>query len=170
MVLTEVDTRVNKGPESVGVTVVIVSDTATDRDTASGLAICESLSRAGHRVMGRTVVKHDVQAIRAVLRELVETREVQAVVIIGGTGLCRREATLEAVEPFQEKTIPGFGELLRMHSYTELGSVAMTLRATAFASEGKVVFCLPDLEPAARLAVDRLIAPDLGRLVREANG
>jgi len=147
----------------------MVSHAASDKDTASGSAICQGLSRAGHRVIERKVVEHDVEAIRAVLRELVETREVQAVVMSGGTGLSRRDVTLEAAEPFQEKTIPGFGELFRTHSYNELGSMALAFRVIAFASEGKVVFCIPDQEHAARIAVEKLIGPELGRLVREAN-
>jgi molybdenum cofactor biosynthesis protein B len=114
------------------------------------------------------IVKDEVEAIQKALRELIEDSGVQAVVMNGGTGIARRDVTPEAITPFQEKSIPGFGELFRALSYTEVGSAAMMSRASAFVTEGKIVFCLPGSEKAVRLAVEKLIAPELEHMVWEA--
>jgi molybdenum cofactor biosynthesis protein B len=99
---------------------------------------------------------------------MVEDPDVQAIVINGGTGVSMRDLTLEAVAPFEEKILPGFGELFRMLSFEEIGSAAFMSRAVAFVTEGKAVFCLPGSEKAVRLAMTKLIAPELGHLVWEA--
>lgn len=157
-----------KAPKSVNVAVVTVSDTRTEMDDYSGKAIDEVLSASGHKVLRRIIIKDDVHEIQRVLRELIEDGEVQAVVVNGGTGIAKRDVTLEAVAEFQERPVPGFGELFRMLSYQEIGSAAVLSRATAFVTEGKVVFCLPGSEKAVRLATGKLIAPELGHMVWEA--
>ncbi len=158
----------SKAPKSVRVAVITVSDTRTDADDSSGRAIEELLKGSGHQVVRRTIVKDDVQEIQKALRELIEDEQVQAVITNGGTGVARRDVTLEAVTTFQEKPVPGFGELFRALSYEEIGSAAFMSRAAAFVTEGKVVFCLPGSEKAVRLAVAKLIAPELGHVVWEA--
>jgi molybdenum cofactor biosynthesis protein B len=157
-----------RAPKTVGLAVITVSDTRTETDDLSGKAITDTMAKAGHRVLRRMIVKDEVQEIQKALRELIEDDAVQAVVMSGGTGIARRDVTLEAIMPFQEKSIPGFGELFRVLSYNEVGSAAMISRASAFVTEGKVVFCLPGSEKAVRLAVERLIAPELGHMVWEA--
>ena len=157
-----------RAPKTVGLAVITVSDTRTETDDLSGKAITDTMAKAGHRVLRRIIVKDEVQEIQKALRELIEDAAVQAVVMSGGTGIARRDVTLEAIMPFQEKSIPGFGELFRVLSYNEVGSAAMISRASAFVTEGKVVFCLPGSEKAVRLAVERLIAPELGHMVWEA--
>ncbi|MFY9606097.1 MAG: molybdenum cofactor biosynthesis protein B [Thermoplasmata archaeon] len=157
-----------RAPKTVGLAVITVSDTRTETDDLSGKAITDTMAKAGHRVLRRIIVKDEVQEIQKALRELIEDDAVQAVVMSGGTGIARRDVTLEAIMPFQEKSIPGFGELFRVLSYNEVGSAAMISRASAFVTEGKVVFCLPGSEKAVRLAVERLIAPELGHMVWEA--
>jgi len=154
-------------PKTVRLAVITVSDTRTETDDLSGKAITDTMAKAGHKVLRRIIVKDEVQEIQKALRELIEDDAVQAVVMNGGTGIARRDVTLEAIEPFQEKSIPGFGELFRALSYDEVGSAAMISRAAAFVTEGKVVFCLPGSEKAVRLAVERLIAPELGHMVWE---
>jgi len=158
-----------KAPKSVKFAVITVSDTRTASDDLSGKAIVELLEQKGHKPRRKTIVKDDVQEIQRALRELIEDDSVQAVIINGGTGVARRDVTLEAVAHFEEKSIPGFGELFRALSYGEIGSAAMMSRTKAFVSEQKVVFCLPGSEKAVRLAVANLIAPELGHLVWEAN-
>jgi len=155
-------------PKTVRLAVITVSDTRTETDDLSGKAITDTMVKAGHNVLRRIVVKDEVQEIQKALRELIEDDSVQAVVMNGGTGIAKRDVTLEAIEPFQEKSIPGFGELFRVLSYDKIGSAAMISRALAFVTEGKVVFCLPGSEKAVRLAVERLIAPELGHMVWEA--
>lgn len=163
-----VDEHRSKAPKIVTVAIVTVSDTRTEADDHSGNAIAELLRAAGHRVGRRSLVKDEVQDIQRVLREAIEDSEVDAVIVNGGTGIARRDVSLEAVSAFQEKAIPGFGELFRALSFEEIGSAAMMSRAAAFVTEGKLVFCLPGSEKAVRLAMSRLIVPELGHAVWEA--
>ena len=163
-----VDEHRSKAPKSVTVAIVTVSDTRIVSDDFSGNAIADLLRTAGHKVGRRSLVKDEVQEIQKVLREAIEDAGIDAVIINGGTGIARRDVTLEAVSAFQEKAIPGFGELFRALSYEEIGGAAMMSRAAAFVTEGKLVFCLPGLEKAVRLAVSKLIVPELGHAVWEA--
>ena len=103
------------------------------------------------------------------MRDFIEDSSVQAIIVNGGTGVAKADVTLEAVAHFEEKQLPGFGELFRTLSHQEIGSAAMMSRASAFVSEGKPVFCIPGSEKAVRLAVTKLIEPELGHLVWEAN-
>lgn len=163
-----VDDHREKAPKSVTLAIITVSDTRTEEDDYSGKAIAEIMVNAGHRVSSRKIVKDEVGEIQGALRELVEDDNVQAVIINGGTGIAKRDVTLEAVTDFEEKSIPGFGELFRALSYPEIGSAAMMSRAAAIVTEGKIVFCLPGSEKAVRLATTKLIAPELGHLIWEA--
>jgi len=163
-----VDEHRGKAPKSVTVAIITVSDTRTENDDYSGKAIADIMTDSGHEVARRKIVKDDVREIQSALRELLEDEEVQAVIINGGTGIAKRDVTLEAIAHFEEKSIPGFGELFRALSYGEIGSAAMMSRAAAIVTEGKIVFCLPGSEKAVRLATTNLIAPELGHLVWEA--
>lgn len=164
-----VDEHRSKSPKSVHFAVLTVSSTRTDIDDYSGKAIIGLLEAEGHKLARKMIVKDDIQEIQGALRDFVEDGEVQVVVVNGGTGVAKADVTLEAVAHFEEKQLPGFGELFRALSYQEIGSAAMMSRASAFVSEGKPVFCIPGSEKAVRLAVAKLIAPELGHLVWEAN-
>jgi len=163
-----VDDHRQKAPKCVRLAIITVSDTRTEKDDFSGMAIAEIMVEAGHEVVRKIMTRDDAGEIQKALRELVEDESVQAVILNGGTGIARRDVTMEAIKHFQEKTMPGFGELFRMLSYQEIGSAAMISRAAAFVSERKVVFCLPGSEKAVRLACSKLVAPELGHLVWEA--
>lgn len=163
-----VDDHRQKVPKCVRLAIITVSDTRTEKDDFSGMAIAEIMVGAGHEVVRKIMTKDDAGEIQKALRELIEDESVQAVILNGGTGIARRDVTMEAIQHFQEKTMPGFGELFRMLSYQEIGSAAMISRAAAFVSERKVVFCLPGSEKAVRLACSKLVAPELGHLVWEA--
>jgi len=144
-----------------------VSDTRTESNDTSGRTIEDIAKDYGHKVLKRIIVKDEIEQIQKALREFIEDPKVSAIVTNGGTGVAKRDVTLEAIEHFQEKTIPGFGELFRSLSYEEVGSAAMMSRAVAFVTEGKVVFCLPGSEKAVRLACTKLIMPELGHLIWE---
>ena len=95
------------------------------------------------------------------------TRTRQAVITTGGTGITSRDSTYEAIARLFEKSLAGFGELFRSLSYLEIGSAAMLSRATAGIARGTALFLLPGSEPAVRLAMTRLIVPELGHIMRE---
>ncbi len=163
------DEHRHKAPKSVGFGVITVSDTRTEKDDLSGNAIVETMTSAGHTFVRKVIVKDEVGQIQKALREMLEDAAMSAVIIDGGTGVSKRDVTLEAALDFEEKALPGFGELFRVLSFEEVGSAAMMSRATAFVTEGKVVFCLPGSERAVRLAITRLVAPEVAHMVWEAN-
>jgi molybdenum cofactor biosynthesis protein B len=157
-----------KAAKKVVCAVITVSDTRTKETDGSGAAITESLKSHGHDVKRYSIVKDDIPIIQKALREAMEDKSVQAVILNGGTGVTSRDSTIEAIEDFKEKELPGFGELFRSLSYQEIGAAAMLSRAVAFVSEGKIVFALPGSTAAVKLATEKLIAGELGHIISEA--
>ena len=153
-------------PTQVSTFVVTCSDTRTVETDESGKAILRLLEGAGHPIAGRRLIRDDANAIRQVLDEAQQTGA-RAVIFTGGTGIARRDCTIETLRPLFEKELPGFGELFRALSFQEIGSAAMMSRATAGTLKGMIVFALPGSANAMQLAVSRLILPELGHAVRE---
>ena len=151
-------------PASVRCFVLTISDTRTPATDASGDAIARALESAGHVVDGRRIVKDDPDAVRAAVQDALAA---DVVITTGGTGLASRDGTYEALSAIFDKTIDGCGELFRMLSYEQVGSAAMLSRACAGAIGHTAVFALPGAENAVRLAVDKLILPEIGHVVRE---
>ena len=145
-----------------------MSDTRTPETDTSGRAIAALLEQAGHTVVGRRILRDEPAGVTALLRELLELDDVQAIVSTGGTGISRRDSTYEAVARLFEKELPGFGELFRMLSFQEIGPAAMLSRATAGLAAGRIIVLLPGSEHAVRLGMERLVLPELGHLVSEA--
>ena len=148
--------------------VITVSDTRTPETDTGGDLVARLLADAGHEVMEREIVKDEPEAIGAGLRQALERRGVGAVVLTGGTGVAPRDVTPESVEPLLERVVPGFGELFRMLSYEEIGSAALLSRALAGIARGVVVFVVPGSRGAVRLAMEKLILPEIGHLAAEA--
>lgn len=155
-------------PARVGCYVITVSDTRTEDTDTGGRAIVELLSAAGHEIVGRMILKDDAEQLRDAIGRQLANPDVQAIITTGGTGITTRDSTYEAVTAMLWKRLDGFGELFRMLSYQEIGAAAMLSRAVAGTIAGRVVVSLPGSEAAVRLAVEKLIAPELGHLVREA--
>ena len=145
--------------------VLTISDTRTEANDASGDAIAALLSGAGHVVVGRRIVRDDPPAVR----DVVQSNRASADVVIttGGTGITARDSTYEALSALLDKRLDGFGELFRMLSYAEIGAAAMLSRAVAGSIGSTAVFSLPGSEHAVRLAMTRLILPEVGHVVRE---
>ena len=156
-------------PRSVGCYIITVSDTRTEETDTSGHAIAELLRGAGHGVVGRTIVKDDPGQVRSTIERQLANPDVQVVITTGGTGISSRDGTYEAVSGLLRKRLDGFGELFRMLSYTQIGSAAMLSRACAGLVAGRIVASLPGSEAAVRLAMEQLLIPELGHLVREAS-
>jgi molybdenum cofactor biosynthesis protein B len=155
-------------PPSVGCYVVTVSDTRTEETDTGGRAIVELLSAAGHRIIGRSLVRDDPEQLRDAIGRQLANPDVQVVVTTGGTGITSRDCTFEAVSSMLWKRLEGFGELFRMLSYEEIGSGAIMSRAVAGTVAGRIIVSLPGSEGAVRLALEKLLIPELGHLVREA--
>ncbi len=156
-------------PSSVACYVVTVSDTRTQKTDTSGRAIAELLAGAGHRIVGRTMVKDDAELVRDTLERQLANPDVQVIVTTGGTGITSRDSTYEVVCGMFQKKLDGFGELFRMISYEQIGSAAMMSRACAGLVAGRIIIALPGSEAAVRLAMERLVLPELGHLVQQAS-
>jgi molybdenum cofactor biosynthesis protein B len=151
----------------VRVAVVTVSDTRTEADDASGAAIVDLLRGAGHAVTERRILPDDPDAVRGALIELLHEPDCEAVLVNGGTGIARRDTTYEAVAGLLDKRLDGFGELFRSLSFAEIGSAAMISRAVGGVASGRLLFSMPGSTAAVRLAMERLILPELAHLIRE---
>ena len=125
------------------------------------------LKEHGHDVVAYRLVKDEPAQITEEIRTSVGNDAIQAIIINGGTGISRRDSTFEAVDSMLEKRLDGFGEVFRYLTYQEIGSPAIMTRATAGIVQGKVLFSTPGSEDAVRLAMQKLILPELSHLVRE---
>jgi len=161
------DTHKQHAPRVVRVHVVTVSDTRTPDNDTSGALAQERLAAAGHVVAGYDVLKDEPAEVAALITRVAEARSADVIITSGGTGISRRDNTYEAVAGLLEKRLDGFGELFRMLSYQEIGSAAMMSRAVAGLYRGVVVFATPGSTAAVRLALEKLILPELGHLVFE---
>ena len=155
-------------PPRVRVFVLTVSDTRTDDSDTSGLAICALLKDAGHQVAGKAIEKDEPRHVAELVRQQAVIGDVDAIITTGGTGLTSRDSTFEAIDALLTKRLPGFGELFRMLSYEEIGSAAMMSRACAGTIGQVVVISLPGSEAAVRLAMTKLVIPELAHLVQQA--
>jgi molybdenum cofactor biosynthesis protein B len=148
--------------------IVTVSDTRTLTTDKGGALVAELLESAGHVVISRAIVADDPDRIGAAVRGALAEDGVRALILTGGTGVAPRDVTPDTVEPLLDRVIPGFGELFRQLSYEDIGSAAILSRALAGLAQGKVVFVIPGSTGAVRLAMEKLIVPELGHLAGEA--
>jgi molybdenum cofactor biosynthesis protein B len=157
-----------EAPRRVRCFVLTVSDTRTADTDASGRAIIDLLTGAGHIVTGRAIVTDDAPLVRAAVEGQLATPDVEAIITTGGTGIASRDSTYEAVSALMNKRLDGFGELFRMLSFEQVGAAAMMSRACAGLASGRILIALPGSENAVRLAMTRLVLPELGHLVQQA--
>ena len=154
-------------PASVGCYVLTVSDTRTPDTDTSGRAIRDLLEAAGHIISGHDMVRDEPDEVASRVRQQLANPRTQAIITTGGTGISARDGTFEAVTGLLEKRLDGFGELFRMLSFQEIGAAAMMSRATAGTAARKAIFVLPGSEDAVRLALTRLVLPELGHVIQQ---
>ena len=154
-----------RGP--VRVAVITATDTRTAADDTGGDLIAERVIGAGHEVVHREIVRDDPAIIGDLLDHIVNATDAQVILVTGGTGIAPRDTTYDAIAARLEKTLPGFGELFRMLSFAEVGAAAMLSRAVAGVYKGRVVMSMPGSPNAVRLAMDRLIIPEIAHLAWE---
>ena len=153
-------------PRKVSLGIITVSTTRALVDDASGNWISEQAKKEGHAVVFHQVVTDDQDIIAASLQNLIQTEQPQVIILTGGTGITKKDVTIEAVSPMFTKTLSGFGPLFAKLSFDEIGSAAFLSRATAGVIEESVVFCLPGSLNACKLACRELIFPEMGHLVK----
>jgi molybdenum cofactor biosynthesis protein B len=148
--------------------VITVSDTRTLESDEGGKLIADGLQAAEHIVVCREIVPDNPEELGQLVRRLADESRLDAILITGGTGIAARDQTCEAIERLLTKTLPGYGELFRYLSYAEIGAAAMLSRTVGGLVGRVVVLTMPGSRAAVRLAMEKLILPELGHLVFEA--
>jgi len=155
-------------PESLRCAVITVSDTRTVETDTGGQGVLDRLIAAGHAVAERLIIPDEPDRMRPLLERLRDDSAIDVVLLTGGTGLSRRDMTFETVSALIDKPLPGYGELFRLLSYQEIGPAAILSRATGGLMHRTVVLTMPGSPAGVRLAMEKIILPELGHLVREA--
>lgn len=154
----------------LNVAVLTLSDSRTPETDTSGDLIEERLKTAGHKVVARTIVREDLDKLRAQFQQWVDDPGIDVIISTGGTGMTQRDLTPEAAKPFINKQIPGFGELFRHLSFAEIGTSTIQSRADAgITHNGTVIFMMPGSTNACRLGMDQIILSQLDASYRPCN-
>ena len=132
----------------------------------SGDTIEALLKNAGHVVLSRKIIADDKRLIADAVENVLNSKELDAAIFCGGTGVAPKDVTIETVQPFLEKVLPGFGEIFRRLSYDKVGSPAVMSRAVAGVAKGKALFCIPGSPDAVRVSLEMLILPEAPHIVR----
>ena len=145
----------------LNIAVLTVSDTRNEETDTSGRSLVDNLQSAGHHLVEKQIVNDDKYDIRAILSRWIADKNVQVVLVTGGTGFTGRDTTPEAVAPLFDKTIEGFGELFRQVSFNEIGNSTIQSRALAGMANKTLIFCMPGSTNACRTAWDHIIQSQL---------
>ena len=159
-----------KAKKSVGCFVLTVSDSRDETTDHSGQLIKTLLAEHGHKLLGYRITKDEPDKIRNLLQDALVRKEIEAVILNGGTGISPRDGTYEVVSRLLEKKLDGFGEIFRFLSYQEIGSAAIMSRALAGVAGGKILISLPGSKAAVELAMRRLVLPELGHMISQLHG
>lgn len=152
---------------TIGFAVLTLSDTRNRDSDTSGLLIRERLVGQGHTLVADQIIRDEPTELNAVLDKWISDPQIDAIITNGGTGLSRRDQTIDVVEARLQRLIPGFGELFRMLSFKEIGPSAMLSRAVAGMTQKTLIVALPGSTAAVRLAMDELLLPQIRHIVRE---
>jgi len=157
-----------QGPPSARCAVITVSDTRTLETDTGGQALIDHLTIAGHSIATREIIPDDPARMRPLLESLRDRDDLDAILMTGGTGITTRDQTYETVSSLLDKPLPGYGEIFRMLSYQDIGPAAILSRATGGLLGRKVLLTMPGSPAAIRLAMEKIIIPQLPHLLREA--
>jgi molybdenum cofactor biosynthesis protein B len=155
-------------PRSIRSAVITVSDTRTPTTDTGGQSVADHLTAAGHVVAAREIIPDEPARMRQLLQSLAARDDLDAILLTGGTGITSRDQTYETVVALLDKPLPGYGEVFRMLSYQEIGPAAILSRAVGGLMGRKVLLTMPGSPAAVRLAMEKIILPELPHLVREA--
>ena len=156
-----------ESPLSIASAVVTISDTRIPATDRSGTLIVQFLEGAGHRVLDRQIIPDEPDRIRSVVSGYASRGDIQVVLMTGGTGISPRDQTYETMLSLLNRPLPGYGELFRFLSYEEIGSAAILSRALGGVIGRMAVFTMPGSTAAVRLAMEKLILPELTHIIRE---
>lgn len=147
--------------------VITVSDTRSPDTDKSGQLIKALLTEAGHGLCHYEVVRDEPDDIAKLVKKLAAAGDIEALLINGGTGITQRDNTYDVLERILDKILPGFGEIFRQLSYAEIGSRAIASRAVAGTCDSLILFSMPGSSGAVKLAMEKLILPELRHLVQQ---
>ena len=153
-------------PRKVTIGIITVSTTRALADDTSGKWISEAVAAQGHDIVYHQVIPDDAEIIAATVRKVIRNEQPQVILMTGGTGITKKDVTIEAVTPLLAKELTGFGPLFADLSFQEIGPAAFLSRATAGVMKNTVVFCIPGSLNACKLACRELIFSELGHLVK----
>lgn len=156
-----------KSPKALSFAVLTISDTRREESDESGNIIIDKLEMNGHKISFYSIIRDDFNSIQKNIRGLLKNSEIQVIITNGGTGISKRDVTIDVVLNLLEKKLEGFGELFRYLSYDEIGSSAIMSRTIAGIADGKIIICIPGSASAVELAMDKLILPEIGHMVYE---
>ena len=158
----------SQGPPTARCAVITVSDTRTLENDTGGGTLIEHLTAAGHQIAHREIIPDEPTRMRPLLESLRQRDDVDVILLTGGTGISSRDQTYETVTTLLEKPLPGYGELFRLLSYQEIGPAAILSRAVGGLLGRKVLLTMPGSPAAVRLAMEKIIIPQIPHLLREA--
>ena len=156
-------------PLNVNCAVIIISDSRTEQTDESGKYIMDSLKEAGHTITSYSIIKNDASEIIDKIGNIFKDNPTQVIITSGGTGASHMDITIETITPILEKKMEGFGELFRNLTYQEIGSGSILSRAMAGVIKGRIIISLPGSLEAVKLAMGKIIIPEITHLVREAS-
>jgi molybdenum cofactor biosynthesis protein B len=157
-----------QAPASLGCAVITVSDTRTPETDTGGKAVADYMTAAGHTVVVKEIIPDEPDRMRPLVTSLAARDDIDVVLLTGGTGIGSRDQTFETISGLLTKPLPGYGEIFRWLSFEDVGPAAMLSRATGGLIGRTVVLTMPGSPAAVRLAMEKLIVPEIGHLVREA--
>ena len=149
--------------------VLTVSDSRSLAEDKSGDYLVDALLDDGHRLAERALLPDDRYQLRALVSRWIADRDVDGVLVTGGTGFTGRDSTPEALLPLLDKEMPGFGELFRAISFEEIGTSSLQSRAFAGLANSTFMFCLPGSTSACRTGWEKIIRSQLDARTRPCN-
>ena len=153
----------------LNIAIIIVSNTRTDETDKSGKKLSEMISNEGHVIVTKEIVKDDIYAIRKVTSDFILDKEIDAIILSGGTGITGSDGTPEAIEPLLDKIIDGFGELFRLKSFEKIKTSSLQSRALAGVANKTFIFVLPGSIDACKTAWNEIICHQLNSDTKPCN-
>jgi len=151
------------------IAVLTVSDTRTLATDTSGQYLVDALQETGHELADRALLKDDIYQLRAQVSDWIANRDIEVIVITGGTGFTDRDSTPEAIKPLLDKEVLGFGEMFRQLSWQEIGTSTVQSRALAGLANHTLIACLPGSTGACRTGWTQLLQPQLDARQKPCN-
>lgn len=160
----------NNSHRTVSCAVITVSDTRNKDTDKSGKLMIDLLTRSNHQVSAYVIIPDDKDVIQQTIITAIHRKDIEAIIVTGGTGISYRDVTIESIQTLFDKELSGFGEIFRSLSYQfDIGSASILSRAIAGVANHRIIFSIPGSTGAVKLAMDKLILPELEHAVMEIN-